>query len=171
VRSYSRSGLLRYKIGPQIPTIRPIPSFRHRPESRGGGPVRSYNLVLTYPCQGPRAPRGDPLCRQPRIGPPYTGPPGPGGSTNTVILTPVPPPVNEVWALAAPSSHSVPGRCSCQTCPRTGPRRRGYFPPAAGRSSGSPLPPCQSRLVNVNSLQPGVSVTSPLTDHVQYVTH
>ena len=29
-----------------------IPSSRRRPESRGGGPVRSYNRAFTYPCQG-----------------------------------------------------------------------------------------------------------------------
>ena len=33
--------------------IGPILSSRLRPESRGGGPVRSYNLAFTYPCQPP----------------------------------------------------------------------------------------------------------------------
>ena len=34
-------------------TTGPIRSFRRRRESRGGGTVRSYNLVFTYPCQPP----------------------------------------------------------------------------------------------------------------------
>ena len=52
VRPYSRAGLLRYKIAPGYPLSGP---FNHSGVSRGpevAGPVRSYNLVFTYPCQG-----------------------------------------------------------------------------------------------------------------------
>ena len=37
-----------------------IPSSRRRPESRGGGPVRSYNRAFTYPCRG-----GGGVCARP----------------------------------------------------------------------------------------------------------
>ena len=52
VRPYSRAGLLRYKIAPGYPLPGP---FNHSGVGRGpevAGPIRSYNLVFTYPCQG-----------------------------------------------------------------------------------------------------------------------
>ena len=52
VRSYSRSAPLRYKIAPKYPLSG---SFHHSGVGRDPevvGPVRSYNLVFTYPCQG-----------------------------------------------------------------------------------------------------------------------
>ena len=51
VRPDSRLGLLRYKIAPKC--LLPGP-FRHSGVGRNPGavgPVRSYNLVFTYPCQ------------------------------------------------------------------------------------------------------------------------
>ena len=51
VRPDSRLGLLRYKIAPKC--LLPGP-FRHsglRRNPGAVGPVRSYNLNFTYPCQ------------------------------------------------------------------------------------------------------------------------
>ena len=65
VRPYSRAGLLRYKIAPGYPLPGP---FNHSGVGRGpevAGPIRSYNLVFTYPVrEAPRdeinsAPPGD----------------------------------------------------------------------------------------------------------------
>ena len=52
VRPHSRVGLLKYKTAPKCSLSGP---FRHSGVGRNPGavgPVRSYNLNFTYPCQG-----------------------------------------------------------------------------------------------------------------------
>ena len=52
MRSYSRSGLLRYKIAPKCLLPGPFGHFGVGGNPGVAGTVRSYNLVFTYPCQG-----------------------------------------------------------------------------------------------------------------------
>ena len=54
MRSCSRSGLLRYKIAPKYPLLGPLDHSGVGRDPGVAGPVRSYNLVFTYPCQGHR---------------------------------------------------------------------------------------------------------------------
>ena len=51
MRSYSRSGLLRYKIAPKCLLPGPFGHFGVGGNPGVAGTVRSYNLVFTYPCQ------------------------------------------------------------------------------------------------------------------------
>ena len=51
MRSYSRSGLLRYKIAPKCLLPGPFGHFGVGGNPGMAGTVRSYNLVFTYPCQ------------------------------------------------------------------------------------------------------------------------
>ena len=53
MRSYSRSGLLRYKIAPKCLLPGPFGHFGVGGNPGVAGTVRSYNLVFTYPCQVP----------------------------------------------------------------------------------------------------------------------
>ena len=53
MRSYSRSGLLRYKIAPKCLLPGPFCHSGAGRNPRAVGPVRSYNPVLTYPYQPP----------------------------------------------------------------------------------------------------------------------
>ena len=68
--------LLRYKIAPRYPL--PV-SLHHSGVGRDpevAGPVRSYNPILTYPCQGGKLAggrtHGDARTRQPPGGPLYS---------------------------------------------------------------------------------------------------
>ena len=51
MRSYSRSGLLRYNIAPKCLLPGPFGHFGVGGNPGVAGTVRSYNLVFTYPCQ------------------------------------------------------------------------------------------------------------------------
>ena len=90
VRPYSRAGLLRYKIAPKCSLSGP---FCHSGVGRNpgvAGPVRSYNLVFTYPCQGGGAGVVPPAAALPgpRLvpGPPGPGPPAGGAGEPRAIL-------------------------------------------------------------------------------------
>ena len=56
VRPYSRTGLLRYKNHSQNPLSDPFHHSRVGRNPEVAGPVRSYNLAFTYPCQGGELP-------------------------------------------------------------------------------------------------------------------
>ena len=57
MRSYSRSGLLRYKIAPKCSLSGPFCHSGVGRDPEVAGPVRSYNLVFTYPCQPETPPK------------------------------------------------------------------------------------------------------------------